>query len=35
LPAEAPLDVADIAHDGGDALADLLAKNFSNCHPTA
>jgi len=27
LPAEAPLDAADIAHDGGDALADPLARN--------
>ena len=32
LPAEAPLDAADIAHDGGDALADRLAKNWLPRH---
>jgi hypothetical protein len=32
LPAETPLDAADIAHDGGDALADPLAKNWLPRH---
>jgi hypothetical protein len=32
LPAEAPLDAADIAHDGDDALADPLAKNWLPRH---
>jgi len=32
LPAEAPLRAPDIAHDGGDALADPLAENWLPRH---